>query len=84
MKTSRKALTLLELLCVIAILSLLATLALPAVVRAQRHAKLLLIGVDVYHRAQLNAYLNDKSSDKTLLFYSTNKPKPWVIVTQPR
>ena len=64
--------TLLEKLCVVAIVAILAVLLLATISKAYLYAKRMIVGVYAYHENQLDVYLNDR--DSWLMFYSTNKP----------
>lgn len=78
-----RAFTLIELLLVITLLGILAAITMPSVVKAKQWAKAWSIGIYANHNAKLNAFLSDTTSDRDLLYWSTNQPKPWVFVKTP-
>ena len=75
-----KAFTLLELLCAIALIALLAALLLPVVVRARQWCKEWAYGAYAYKENQTEAFLDDSASEARLLKWTTNRPVRWTFI----
>jgi hypothetical protein len=70
---------------VITIIAILAGVLLPATIRAYQWAKNLAIGCYAHKENQINTFLDDNASEKHMIFWTTNKVKPWsdqVYATQ--
>jgi len=76
MTRHNRAHTLIELLCVVAIIGLLAAMILPTLAKNLHNAKGWIWGVYSFNQERMRAYLND---DQPMIeYYSTNKPKRWL------
>lgn len=67
---------LIELLVVICIIALLASLVLPATLKAGKHIKNVWFEANIWHGARLEAVLNDNTPQSTTDYYLTNGANP--------
>jgi competence protein ComGC len=67
---------LIELLTVIVIITILASIGVPAVVKAGKTIKHKWFEVNMWHGARLTAVLDDETSKSTLDYYLTNGSNP--------
>ena len=78
-----RGVTLIELLCVIAIVAALAVMLLGPVSRARLWCRDWITGVQAHKQSQIEAFLDDRASESRLLFLTTNKPAKWVFIKDP-
>lgn len=75
---------LIELLTVTVIITILASIGVPVVVKTGKTIKQKWYEVNIWHGARLDAVLKDETSQKDLDYYMTNGTNPqkyhWVIV----
>lgn len=57
---------------------LLASLMLPATVKAYRRSKAWIWGVYAFNENRINAFIDE--NPKWEMFYATNKPAPWTFI----
>lgn len=77
-KKKINAYTLIEVLCTILIIVILASIMLPVTVKTYRHCKAWIWGVYAFNENKINAYIEE--NPKAEMFYATNKPSPWVFI----
>jgi prepilin-type N-terminal cleavage/methylation domain-containing protein len=70
--------TLIELLVVVVLLSILASLLLPAVVNGYRRARIVLTKCRIFNNSRIEAFANEASSEKYLTYWATNNPANWA------
>lgn len=73
-----KAFSLIEILACVLIIAILASLVLPATVKAYRHSKAWIWGVYAFNENRINAFIEE--NPKWEMYYATNTPKPWSFV----
>lgn len=69
----------LELLAVIALIALLASILAPVTVRVYRHAKSVIYGCYFFNQNRIEAFLSD-TQDSRQMFYSTSRPVPYIFI----
>jgi type II secretory pathway pseudopilin PulG len=67
---------LIELLVVVVIIAILASIALPITLRTGKRIKHLWFEANVWHGARLETVLNDNTSQPTIDYYLTNGANP--------
>lgn len=75
---NRKGYSLIEILTCIVIIALLASLMLPATVKAYRRSKSWIWGVYVFNENRINVFIDENPREE--MFYTTNTPKLWSFV----
>lgn len=80
MKTTSAAHSLIELLCVTCVITILAALLLPPVIRAYNRAKCWAVGCFAFHEWRIEAVDNDTWFERLC----TNKPAAWTYVAEPK
>lgn len=78
MGRNRIGFTLMELLTVVLIISILTSMAIPAVSRAYLRARVTLKKVRVFHEFRLNMFMNDAAHESLLMNAATNTPKSFA------
>jgi len=75
-----KGMTLIELLCAMAIVGLIAALALPATVKAGRRSAAWVRGVERYTNGRVDAFCDGTDAEQA--YWATNKPTPFYAPTE--
>lgn len=76
-----RAFTLLELLCSIVLIALLAALLLPVIVRARQWCKEWSYGAYSHRENQIEVFLDDAAPESRMLRWTTNPPVRWTFIT---
>lgn len=74
------ALTLLELLCAIALIGLLAAMLLGPISKAKQWCKEWAYGAYAHRENQIETFLDDKATEARMLRWTTNKPVRWTFI----
>lgn len=76
----RNAFTLLELLCAIALIGILAAMLFGPVSKAKRWCKEWAYGAYSHRENQIETFLDDSASEARMLKWTTNKPVRWTFI----
>lgn len=80
MKNNR-AYTLVEILVVIVIIGILASIALPVIARISKAAKTRINRVTAWHSMRVGGFLDDNAKESQLMWLATNIQLPYLDIT---
>lgn len=75
----KKGFSLVELLMVIILIAILASLLLGPISKAFRRCRASIRNSYWHHNARIEAFMDENAKESKLMYYATNKIEPWIF-----